>query len=58
LTNLIRYAITKNIFLRGCISYGHIQQYRNGYYGRAMVENADLAESFDMIGVIAGISAM
>jgi hypothetical protein len=58
LTNLIRYAITKNIFLRGCISYGHIQEFRNGYYSRAMVENADLAESFDMIGVIAGISAM
>ena len=58
LTNLIHYAITKNIFLRGCISYGHIQEYRNGYYSRAMVENADLAESFDMVGVIAGISAM
>ena len=58
LTNLIRYAITKNIFLRGCISYGHIQEYRNGYYSTAMVENADLAESFDMIGIIAGISAM
>lgn len=38
--------------------YGHIQQYRNGYYGRAMVENAVFAESFDMIGIIAGISAM
>jgi hypothetical protein len=25
---------------------------------KAMVENADLAESFDMIGVIAGISSM
>ena len=58
LTNLVRYAITKNIFLRGCISYGHIQEYRNGYYSRAMVENADLAESFHMIGVIAGRSAM
>jgi hypothetical protein len=58
LTNLIRYAITKNIFLRGCISYGHIQEYRNGYYSRAMTENADLAESFDMVGVIAGRSAM
>ena len=31
LTNVVRYAITKNIFLRGCISYGHIQEYRNGY---------------------------
>ncbi len=38
--------------------YGHIQQYRNGYYGRAMVKNAVFAESFDMIGIIAGISAM
>jgi hypothetical protein len=58
LTNLIRYAITKDIFLRGCISIGHIQEYRNGYYSRAMVESADLAESIDMLGVIAGLSAM
>ena len=58
LTNLIRYGITKNIFLRGCISMGHIQEYRNGYYSTAMIENADLANSIDMIGVIAGISAM
>jgi hypothetical protein len=58
LTNLIRYAITKNIFLRGCISMGYIQEYRNGYYSTAMVENADLAESVDMIGVIAGLSTM
>jgi hypothetical protein len=58
LTNLIRYAITKNIFLRGCVSMGYVQEYRNGYYSRAMVENADLVESIDMIGVIAGLSAM
>jgi hypothetical protein len=58
LTNLVRYAITKSIFLRGCISMGYIQEFRNGYYSKAMVENADLAESFDMIGVIAGISSM
>jgi hypothetical protein len=58
LTNLVRYAITKNIFLHGCMSMGYIQEYRNGYYSRAMIENADLAESFDMIGVIAGISSM
>jgi hypothetical protein len=58
LTNLVRYAITKNIFLRGCMSMGYIQEYRNGYYSRAMIENADLAESFDMIGVIVDISSM
>jgi hypothetical protein len=58
LTNLVRYAITKNIFLRGCISMGYIQEFRNGYYSRAMVENADLAESFEMVGVIVGISSM
>ena len=58
LTNLVRYAITKNTLLRGCMSMGYIQEYRNGYYSRAMIENADLAESFDMIGVIAGISSM
>jgi hypothetical protein len=50
LTNLVRYAITKNTFLRGCMSMGYIQEYRNGYYSRAMIENTDLAESFDMIG--------
>lgn len=58
LINLVRYAITRNIFLRGCISMGYIQEYRNGYYSTAMVENADLAESVDMIGVIAGPSSM
>src|SRR5918912_1318839 len=58
LTNLVRYAITKNIFLRGCISMGYIQEFRNGYYSRAMVENADLAESFEMVGVIVVISSM
>jgi hypothetical protein len=31
---------------------GYIQEYRNGYYSRAMVENADLAGSIDMIGVL------
>lgn len=37
---------------------GYMQEYRNGYYSTAMVENADLAESVDMIGVIAGLSMM
>jgi hypothetical protein len=54
LINLIRYAIAKKIYLRGCISMGYIQEYRNGYYSKSMIENADLAESFDMLGVIAG----
>jgi hypothetical protein len=58
LINLVRYGITRNIFLRGCISMGHIQEYRNGYYSKSMIENADLAESFDMIGVIAAPSSM
>jgi hypothetical protein len=58
LTNLVRYGITRNIFLRGCISIGHIREYRSGYYSTAMIENADLAKSVDMIGVIAGIPAM
>ena len=58
LTNLVRYGITRNIFLRGCISIGHIREYRSGYYSTAMIENADLAKSVDMIGVIAGIHAM
>jgi hypothetical protein len=58
LTNLIRYAITKNIHLRGCISMGYIQEYRNGYYSKSMIENAQLAESSEMVGVIAGPSSM
>jgi hypothetical protein len=58
LINLIRYGITKKIPLRGCISMGYIQEYRNGYYSKSMIENAMLAESFDMIGVVAGPSSM
>jgi hypothetical protein len=58
LTNLIRFGITRNIPFRGCISTGYLQEYRNGYYSKSMIENADLAESFDMIGVIAGLSSM
>jgi hypothetical protein len=58
LINLIRYGITKKIPLRGCISMGYIQEYRNGHYSKSMIENAMLAESFDMIGVIAGPSTM
>ena len=37
---------------------GYMQEYRNGYSSTAMVENADLAESVDMIEVIAGLSMM
>jgi Zn ribbon nucleic-acid-binding protein len=48
----------KKIPLRGCISMGYIQEYRNGYYIKSMIENAMLAGSFDMIGVIAGPSSM
>ncbi|MGB8034265.1 MAG: hypothetical protein WCF03_10650, partial [Nitrososphaeraceae archaeon] len=58
LTNLIRYAITRNIYLRGCISMGYIQEYRNGYYSKSMIENAQLAASFEMVGVVAGASSM
>lgn len=58
LTNIVRYGITRNIYFRGCISMGHIQEYRNGYYSTSMIENADFADSFEMIGVIAGLSVM
>jgi hypothetical protein len=40
------------------ISLDYSQEYRNGYYSKSMIENADLAESFDVIGVIAGLSSM
>jgi hypothetical protein len=58
LTNLIRYGIIKNIYFRGCISMGYIQEYRNGYYSAAMIENADFANSCEMIGTIVSPSAM
>lgn len=57
LINLVRYAITKNIFLRGCISMGHIKEFREAYYGKPVIENAQFAESLDMIGVIAAPSS-
>lgn len=58
LTNLIRYGITKNIYLRGCISMGYIREYRNGYFSTAMIENANFAGSCEMIGVIVSPTAM
>jgi hypothetical protein len=58
LTDLIRYAITKGIYFRGCISMGHILEYRNGLFSTAMIENSDFSESLNMIGVFAAPSAM
>jgi hypothetical protein len=37
---------------------GYIREYRNGYYSTSMIENADFADSFEMIRVIAGLSVM
>ncbi len=37
---------------------GHICEYRNGFFSTALIENADFAESLNMIGVIASPSAM
>jgi hypothetical protein len=36
------------------ISLDYLQEHRNGYYSKSIIENADLAESFDVIGAIAG----
>ncbi len=58
LTALIRYATTRGIYFRGCISMGYIQEYRNGLFSAAMIENSKFAESLDMIGIVAGPSAM
>lgn len=58
LINLIRYAMTRGIYFRGCISMGHIREYRNGFFSTALIENADFAESLDMIGVVVSPSAM
>ncbi len=51
LVNLIRYAVTKGIYFRGCISMGYIKEYRNGFFSEVMIENA---KSLQMIGCIAG----
>ena len=37
---------------------GHIREYRNGFFSTALIENADFAESLDMIGVVVSPSAM
>lgn len=58
LSNIVRYGITKDIFFRGCISMGTIRRYKNGYFSSALIENAKYNESFEMIGVIVGDSAM
>jgi hypothetical protein len=58
LTNLIRYAMTRGIYFRGCISMGHIHEYRSGFFSTALIENADFAESLNMIGIVASPSAM
>jgi len=55
---LIRFGIRKGIYFRGCVSMGHIKEYRNGFFSTAMIENADLMESLDMIGMVIGPSAM
>jgi hypothetical protein len=57
LINLVRYALTKRIYLRGGISIGYIRQYRNGYFSKSMIENSDLLKDFPMIGIKAGLSA-
>jgi hypothetical protein len=58
LTSLIRYAITKGIYFRGCISMGYIREYKNGLFSTALIENSVFAESLNMIGIVAGPSAM
>jgi hypothetical protein len=58
LTILIRYAITRGIYLRGCISMGYIREYRNGLFSVALMENSKFVESLDMIGIVASPSAM
>lgn len=40
------------------MSMGHLQEYRNGYFSAAMIENADFAGSCEMIGVVVSPTAM
>lgn len=37
---------------------GYILEYRNGFFSTALIGNSDFAESLNMIGVVAGPSAM
>jgi hypothetical protein len=36
---------------------GYIQEFREAYYGKSVIENAQFAESLDMIGVVAAPSS-
>jgi hypothetical protein len=47
-----------NIYLSGGISMGYIQEYRDGYFSTAMIENADFAGSCEMIEVIVSPTAV
>jgi hypothetical protein len=58
LINLIQYGITRGIYFRGGISMGHVREYRNGYFSKYMIENADISEDFQMVGARVGYSAL
>ena len=58
LINFFQYALTKNIFFRGCISIGHVIEVRETFYSTTLIENADLTESFNLIGIICGPTSL
>jgi hypothetical protein len=58
LINLIRFGITRGIYFRGGISMGHVREYRNGYFSKYMIENAEISKGFEMIGARVGLSSL
>jgi hypothetical protein len=58
LINFFQYALTKKIFFRGCISIGHVIEVRETFYSKTLIENADLIDSFNLIGIICGPTAL
>ena len=58
LINFFQYALTKKIFFRGCISIGHVIEVRETFCSKTLIENADLTESFNLIGIICGHTSL
>lgn len=58
LINLIRFGITRRIYFRGGISIGYVREYRNGFFSKSMIENADISKDFQMIGARVGLTAL
>ena len=58
LINFFQYVLTKKIFFKGCVSIGHVIEVRETFYSKTLIENADLIDSFNLIGIIAGPTSL